>query len=301
LKQKGENPYPHKFHNTISVPDFVKKYHDSTEKGQFLNVTESVSGRVVTIRSQGSSLIFYDLISNDVRLQVYCNKSDHKGQKTYEDTHEHVRRGDILGIVGHPGRTKGKDGTNGEFSIQAVEVIQLSYCMHMLPKPEFGLKDQETRFRHRYLDLLINPEKKKIFTIRNKIINYIRNYLTKKDFIEVETPMMNMIAGGAAARPFITHHNDLNMDLFLRIAPELFLKELVVGGYDRVFEIGKQFRNEGIDLTHNPEFTTCEFYMAYADYDDLIQMTEEMMAGMVLEFFGTYKIHYHPEGKDDEE
>jgi lysyl-tRNA synthetase class 2 len=301
LKHKGLNPFPHKFANTISVPDFIKKYQDLTEKGKFLENVERISGRVLSIRTAGSSLIFYDMISNDTRLQVYCNAKEHKGSKTFEDTHEHVKRGDIIGLIGRPGRTIGKKDSDGEFSILAEDLVQLSYCMHMLPKPEFGLKDTETRFRHRYLDLLINPDNKKIFTIRNKIINYIRNYLIKRDFIEVETPMMNMIAGGAAARPFITHHNDLDMDLFLRIAPELFLKELVVGGYDRVFEIGKQFRNEGIDLTHNPEFTTCEFYMAYADYEDLIQMTEEMISGMVYEFFGTYKVKYHPEGKDDAE
>jgi lysyl-tRNA synthetase class 2 len=171
----------------------------------------------------------------------------------------------------------------------------------MLPNPETGLKDQETRYRQRYLDLICNSNVKSIFMTRNKIVNYIRKYLNDKNFMEVETPMMNLIAGGAVAKPFTTHHNDLNMDLFLRIAPELFLKMLVIGGYDRVYEIGKQFRNEGIDLTHNPEFTTCEFYMAYADYDDLLRMTEEMISGMVYEFFGTYDVTYHPDGKEEDE
>ncbi|KAJ0263832.1 hypothetical protein HA466_0022870 [Hirschfeldia incana] len=158
----------------------------------------------------------------------------------------------------------------------------------------------ETRYRQRYLDLMLNADIRQIFNTRANIISYIRRFLDNKRFLEVETPMMNIIAGGAAVRPFVTHHNDLYMRLYMRIAPELFLKQLIVGGLERVYEIGKQFRNEGIDLTHNPEFTTCEFYMAFADYNDLMKMTEDMLSGMVKELTGGYKIKYHANGYDKE-
>jgi len=194
-----------------------------------------------------------------------------------------LKRGDIIGVKGVPGRTK-----TGELSIRPTEIVPLSYCMHMLPRAKEGenVLNKDTRYRQRYLDLIMNNPVKKIFETRNKIIDFIRSYLRGMDFVEVETPMMNMIPGGATARPFETFHNELDMKLFMRIAPELYLKMLVVGGMDRVFEIGKQFRNEGIDMTHNPEFTTCEFYWAYADYEDLMQMTEDMLSKMVYSIHG---------------
>jgi lysyl-tRNA synthetase class 2 len=295
LEGEGINPYPHKFHVDFRLPDYVLDFMPKTADGERLEDQQvQIAGRIVSVRGQGK-LFFYDIRGDGAKVQMMSDLSTYgAGEDAFYKIHRTLKNGDIIGVKGHPGKSK-----TGQLSIFPTEITLLAPCLHMLPfaKGESGMggiTDKETRYRQRYLDLIVNSEVRNTFEIRSKVINGIRKYLDDRHFMEVETPMMNMIPGGAVARPFVTYHNDLSMDLYLRIAPELYLKMLVIGGLDRVYEIGRQFRNEGIDLTHNPEFTTLEFYQAYADYDDLMTMCEELVSGLVKSITGGYKIKYSP-------
>lgn len=295
MREKGVNPYPHKFNRDMTVQQFRERYEENKiENGDFVEEKVALTGRVMGLRSSGNKLLFIDLHEDNYKVQVFAVAANYEGD--FDVLNRLLKYGDIIGVEGNPGRTK-----TGELSIRPTNIVLLSYCLHQLPRQREGqnVLNKDTRYRQRYLDLIMNKNVRNIFKVRNQIIDFVRKYLRDMDFVEVETPMMNMIPGGATARPFETYHNELDMKLYMRIAPELYLKQLIVGGLNRVFEIGKQFRNEGIDLTHNPEFTTCEFYWAYADYHDLMAMTEDMLSKMVYSIHGSYKIPYHPNGPEE--
>ncbi|OAL36876.1 hypothetical protein AYO20_03932 [Fonsecaea nubica] len=291
---KDPNPYPHKFLVNTDLGKFVEEYASLKPGEQKKEVEIRVAGRVYVKRSAGAKLVFYDIRSGGTKVQIMCQAQEAAGDVSFEAQHEHLRRGDIIGVIGYPGRTSPKNRPNeGELSVFARQVILLTPCLHQIPSEHFGLQDVETRFRQRYLDLIMNEKSRNILLTRAKIVSYVRRYFDSNGFVEVETPMMNSIAGGATAKPFKTHINEYQTDMFMRIAPELYLKMLVVGGIDRVYELGKQFRNEGADLTHNPEFTTCEFYEAYADVYDVMDRTEELVSGLVKEVTGGHQTTFH--------
>ena len=279
LKEEGKNPFEiTKFNRTHTSRQIVENYEELEGK----DVT--VAGRLMAKRIMGKAS-FCHIQDGDGKIQSYVSINE-LGEESYKHFKEDDI-GDIIGITGFVFKTK-----TGEISIHAKEVTLLSKSLRPLPEKFHGLKDTDLRYRQRYVDLIMNPEVKDTFLKRIQILQEVKNILNEKGYLEVETPILNTIAGGAAARPFITHHNTLDMDMYLRIANELYLKRLIVGGFDKVYEMGRMFRNEGMDIKHNPEFTNIELYSAYEDYNDMMDITEEIISKVALKVLGTTKITY---------
>jgi len=279
LKEEGKDPFEiTKFNRTHTSKQIVDNYDELEGK----DVT--VAGRIMAKRIMGKAS-FCHIQDGDGKIQSYVSIND-LGEESYKQFKEYDI-GDIIGITGFVFKTRTE-----EISIHAKEVTLLSKSLRPLPEKYHGLKDTDLRYRQRYVDLIVNPEVKDTFLKRVQILQEVKNILNEKGYLEVETPILNTIAGGAAARPFITHHNTLDMDMYLRIANELYLKRLIVGGFDKVYEMGRMFRNEGMDIKHNPEFTNIELYSAYEDYNDMMDITEEIISRVALKVLGTTKITY---------
>lgn len=278
IAARGIEPFGRKYNFTHHAADIISGFE------QLEGQTVRLAGRIMAVRGHGKAS-FAHLMDMSGRVQLYF-RQDALGDEGYE-RFGLLDIGDIIGVEGTVFRTQ-----KGEISVKISSFDMLAKSLRPLPEKWHGLKDVETRYRQRYLDLIVNPEVRDTFVVRSKVIQAIRRYLDGQDFLEVETPMMHPIAGGAAARPFVTHHNALDMKLYMRIAPELYLKRLIVGGFEKVYELGRVFRNEGISIKHNPEFTMVELYQAYADYEQIMALTEQIVAHAAQAVLGTTKITY---------
>lgn len=282
LREEGKDPYK------ITKFDPTHKSATILEDFEALEDHEVViAGRIMTKRVMGKAS-FAHILDSAGQIQIYVQVNE-LGKASYEDF-KAMDLGDIIGVRGIVFKTR-----KGEISVKAEEIILMSKSLRPLPEKWHGLKDTDLRYRQRHIDLIVNPDVRKTFVIRSKVIQGIRNYLDQRGFLEVDTPILHNTAGGAAAKPFITHHNTLDMDMYMRIATELHLKRLIVGGFDKVYEMGRIFRNEGMSTKHNPEFTTIELYQAYADYEDIMDLTEDMIATVAKDVLGTTKVQYQGE------
>jgi len=284
LRQAGVDPYGGRFEAKDLAQDLLVRFGNCTEEELGGDHAVSLAGRIMTMRRHGRAS-FAHLQDRSGRIQIYF-REDELGEEPYALC-KRLDIGDIIGVRGRLFRTR-----TGELTVGVKEYQLLSKSIRPLPEKWHGLTDVELRYRQRYLDLLVNPEVSRIFRVRSQMIRTIRDFFDRRGYLEVETPMMQPLPGGANARPFVTHHNALNMRLYLRIAPELYLKRLVVGGVDRVYEINRNFRNEGISTQHNPEFTMLEFYQAYSDYQDLMALTEELICHVAQETLGGWEIRF---------
>ena len=278
LKNEGKDPFVHETYDVTAHSVGIKEEFNEADEREV-----SIAGRIMSKRRHGK-ICFLDLRDSEGNIQIFARKD--VLEEKYEDV-KGIDIGDIVGVKGIVFKTEA-----GEITVRATDISLLSKSLQILPEKFHGLKDPDLRYRQRYVDLIVNPEVKDVFIKRNKIIKKIREFLDNKDFLEVETPILGTVAGGANARPFYTHHNTLDIDMQLRIANELFLKRLIVGGFDKVYEMGKMFRNEGMDTKHNPEFTNIELYQAYADYEEMMRITEDLFEYVALEVLGTDTINY---------
>jgi lysyl-tRNA synthetase class 2 len=285
IRNLGYDPYPHQFERTATPAELIEKYGSADAASlESAKPPVRVAGRILTLRLHGKAG-FAHIAASGQRLQVYV-KLDVIGGQSFE-LFRLLDLGDFIGVAGHLFRTR-----TGELTVWVNELALLSKALLPLPEKWHGLADVEVRYRQRYLDLIVNDRAREIFVRRARIIRELRSFFDTRGYLEMETPMMQPIAGGATARPFVTHHNALDLDLYLRIAPELYLKRLVVGGFDRVYEVNRNFRNEGISTEHNPEFTMLEFYQAYSDYRQLMDLTEELFVHLATAVAGSLLVRY---------
>lgn len=285
LQENGANPFEITSYKRTDMAGEIKENY-----ADFEGKVVSIAGRLMSKRVMGK-MSFADLADRSGRIQL-CVKRDELGDDEYK-VYKKYDIGDIVGVTGEVFTTQ-----KGEISVRASKIVLLSKSLRPLPEKYHGLTNTDLRYRQRYVDLIMNPDVKRTFELRSRIIRAIRNYLDSRGYMEVETPILNTIPGGAAARPFITHHNTLDIDMYLRIAPELYLKRLIVGGFEKVYEMGRLFRNEGMDVKHNPEFTTIELYEAYTDYLGMMELTEDLIKTVAQEVLGTTKITYQDEEID---